>query len=309
MTRAWLIVLLAMPAIVAAQTAPTPSAGQITFPTVVHSGTDGFINAAECVGGTIELSWAPEASTTVITGYQLYATNKTGTTGSCPKTNGDKGDTSLLAGPVGVIITNDLTNPMLDVEFATSLIATQALGSGACDNTSDVNIGLCIQATNGGADVATARGTLTLSRSAPNAPASASASAGENALRVSWPESQGNPAVEYYIAEALTGPSIDPTQTATVSGSSGPVGTNEARIGGLTNGVIYEVRVTAYSTADNASDPVFAGTASPAPVNDFWETYRAAGGREQGGCASGAGAAGALALLAIASLVALRRRR
>ncbi len=56
------------------------------------------------------------------------------------------------------------------------------------------------------------------------------------------------------------------------------------RIGGLTNGVMYEIRARTIDAAGNYSfdwsDPVY-GT--PQMVDDFWETYKRNGGDEKGG--------------------------
>jgi uncharacterized protein (TIGR03382 family) len=318
MRRASLLAVLALPAVAAAQVTPTPTAGSITFPTQVNTAVDKYINAAECRSGTITLRWAISFDTNKgvanLASYQLYASDHAEDSAvnkeRCPTENDDK-LTGVHAGSIVDAITTNLSDPSPELEFDTALIASVA-GLGAC-NASGTTIMLCVQARDSSDGlIGTARTNLTLSTTAPGAPESASASPGEQALDVHWGDSSGEPTPEYHIAEVVTGPGVDPTVSTSTSKASGAVagtGSGSVRIDGLTNGVIYAVYVTAYSTADNASDPVFAGTASPTPVNDFWETYRAAGGREQGGCASGAGAAGTLALLAAASLVALFRRR
>lgn len=325
MRRAWLLALLATPAVSAAQTVPAPTrgSGDITLATQVNTAVDEFINAAECLDGTIKLQWSPVYVTTPtaksaadLGSYQVYASDQPTVdavkSGDCPTTNGDKGVTGLHAGAVSDRITGaaNLIDPSPVLEFDTALIASVA-GLGAC-NVSDTNIMVCVQARDlGGNPIGTARRTLIVSTKSPNAPESASVTSGENALNVRWGDSPGLPEPEYHIAEAVIDPTVDPSvSTTTVVASSGPVpgaGANDVRLEGLENGVVYAVYVTAYSTADNPSDPIFAGTAAAAEVNDFWETYRAAGGREQGGC--GPGAAGPLALLGAVSLLALLRRR
>ncbi len=318
MRRAWLLALLATPALAAAQVTPTPTAGNITFPTQLNTAIDKYINAAECRSGTITLRWAISFDTNKavanLAKYQLYASDHasdgTVTKGTCATANNEK-VTGLLAGPVSAEITTNVSDPSPEIVFDTDVIASVA-GLGAC-NTLGTDVALCVQARDSNSQpIGTARTTLTVATTPPGAPASASASPGDQALEVSWGDSSGEPTPEYHIAEVTTGPGVDPTQSTTTTKSSGAVastGAGSTRIEGLTNGVVYEVRVTAFSTADNASDPVFGGTASPEEVNDFWEAYRAAGGREQGGCSTGAGAAGALGILAAASLVAFRRRK
>jgi hypothetical protein len=307
MRRAWLLALLAAPAVAAAQT-PTPGPGLVTFPAVPQSATDGFINAAECLGGTIALSWRPLFDTgksfadmAVGGSYQLYASN-TVTTGACPTTDADKGIDSLKAAPVGETITANLNETMFDVAYATSVIAGAA-GKGACNATANEDIELCVQAKDpGGNAIGVARGKLILSLTKPSAPSLTSASSGEQALNVRWdaPNAGSN---ESYEAQA----SVDPNFLATsVIRSSGRVTGTEVRITRLENNVTYTVRVFAFSDADNQSDPSNAVTGIPLPVNDFWEAYQAAGGREEGGCATGT--AGLLALAGVASLLALRRR-
>jgi MYXO-CTERM domain-containing protein len=324
MRRASLLaVLLTAPATVVAQTAPTPSPGQITFPDVSQSPIDGYINLAECRGGTIKLSWRvqfePGMSFINIASYQLYAANKipspAPTGNACTKRNGENGDNSVQAGSVGTVVTSNLGETMLDVEYLTSQIAA-ASGKGACNATAAEDIEICVEATDSPAGagnlVGTARGKLILSLVPPNTPTDPSTPApGEGALNVSWSKSPGDPVPDYYVAQATTGPNVDPTQTATVTVGSGTISALDtrmsARISHLTDGVVYQVTVTAFSIADNPSlEPAFAGTGSPTQVNDFFEMYKADGGREVGGCSSGT--AGLLALAGVGALLALRRR-
>jgi uncharacterized protein (TIGR03382 family) len=73
------------------------------------------------------------------------------------------------------------------------------------------------------------------------------------------------------------------------------------------NNVEYQVRVYAFSSADNRSAASEAGVGTPMLVRDFFAIYREDfGGREEGGCASGA--AGLLALLGVGSALLFRRR-
>jgi hypothetical protein len=237
-----------------------------------------------------------------VTSYQLYAANKV-TTGACPISDNDKGDNSLRAGPVGSAVTTDLRETMIDVSFATSVIATRA-GRGACD--ADGVIEVCVQALSGGTDVGTARGTLQLSLAKPAAPALQSVTPGEQALNVDW-DAPNPGAGESYEAFAVTTDPSDPAFVGTQAiHSSGRATATDARVADLVNFAVYQVHVIAYSDADNPSDPSNVVTSSPLPVDDFFEAYKKAGGRETGGCASGG--VGLLALAGVASLLVLRRR-
>lgn len=83
-------------------------------------------------------------------------------------------------------------------------------------------------------------------------------------------------------------------------------------ISGLTNGVPYRVVLLAIDRARNVT-ALDVGSATPAPVRDFWEDYKAQGGRARGGCGVGqAGAGGGVLIglgLALWAGAALRRRR
>ena len=63
--------------------------------------------------------------------------------------------------------------------------------------------------------------------------------------------------------------------------------------------------VSALSAAGNPSAESNALLGTPIPADDFWDRYSAAGGQEEGGCATGA--AGPLALLGLAAAFARRR--
>jgi uncharacterized protein (TIGR03382 family) len=82
---------------------------------------------------------------------------------------------------------------------------------------------------------------------------------------------------------------------------------SSARFDGLVNTVTYAVTARTFSKAGNPSDPSDAVDGTPQHVNDFWDTYKADGGRDDGGCAGGP--AGPLALVLVAGALALTRRR
>ncbi len=306
MRRAWLLALVAAPAVAAAQI--TFDNGR-TFPN--------YINAAECAGGsTIKLSWTvafvngftafPVGGT-----YQVYAANQPHVSPTC--FTAPNSTTGLVAGPVGTQITGtgqSMAAQVLDTgQFVTA-------SGRSCSTAGDQTIYVCVQGTpsGGGSNFGFATGNLTLSVSPPPAPINVNVSPGDSALNVSWDPGVATTAApadsQEYVVEATvvgtTPGASDPTPVHT----SGRVTAEDLRFSGLVNNVIYAVRVFAFSKAGNesaASDPV---EGMPEPVADFWDAYKNAGGREQGGCASGAGAAGALGLLlAAASLVVLRRRK
>jgi hypothetical protein len=92
--------------------------------------------------------------------------------------------------------------------------------------------------------------------------------------------------------------------------------TGSLRVTGLRNGRTYNVVVAAVDGSGNVGPPSPAGTCDvPAPVNDFWTTYRQAGGQAGGGfCALEAvgepvPSATGLAIFASASVLAFRRKR
>ncbi|MDB4932389.1 MAG: hypothetical protein JWM10_4873 [Myxococcaceae bacterium] len=83
---------------------------------------------------------------------------------------------------------------------------------------------------------------------------------------------------------------------------------------GLDNGRAYRMAVVAQDLAGNRSIASVSGNCvTPVPVTDFWEAYRAAGGRAQpGACGVGAGrlgAGGGWIVLAVGVALWSRRRR
>jgi hypothetical protein len=315
MRRVLLLALVAAPALPLAQSLPVPSAGRISFGTDAHSSVDEFINSAECAGGRILVRWDVEGASTGsssnATTYTVYAHNATTThtdtsTGACPKADADGGDTALRAKP---ILTVDATesNPgnsaaSLDIALDAALIVS--VSGKSCSATANEDIVLCVQGDNG----ATARGKAVLSTQAPNKATGLGAGSGSGALNVVWTAPTGSPQAEYYFVEAsFAGTSttaIDPTLVPTVR--SGNLTATSFRLEGLVNTVVYNVRVHSFSTADNesVSDAV---QGMPELANGFWDSYRNAGGKEEGGC--GVGSAGPIGILLAAAAIAVRRRR
>jgi hypothetical protein len=153
-----------------------------------------------------------------------------------------------------------------------------------------------------------ATGSVPLDLVSPAAPVLVSVSGGDGSLTAVWTLGTGS-------ADAgTTGSANNFTVTATpADGSPGQrsttftgAGTTSGRVTGLINGVLYNVTVTALTIGSNPSPPSNELPGTPVVVNDFWRLYQNAGGREQGGC--GTGAAGLAALLALAPLLWRKRR-
>jgi hypothetical protein len=127
----------------------------------------------------------------------------------------------------------------------------------------------------------------------------------------------GNP-IEGGLVPANGGISTIPSNYLVGAGSAGLTisdkNTGTFTITGLRNGPPgYNVVVAAVDGSGNVGPPSMEVCDYPAPVNDFWNLYRQAGGRAGGGCALGAlgepgPAVSGLALVAAASALARRRR-
>ncbi len=312
MRRALLLAVLAAPALAGAQTV---SPGAIQFSKnggqdLVHGP---FINAAECPATStnqIYLSW----NTALLSGagwpaaarYQVYVSNKQhpGTSPN-PCTTAPNG-TDTFAGAVGDPVPATAQTQNL-VPYATgAFVAALNDPNLTCSVTADTSIYVCVQASNAntGSVVGFALGTLTLSTWAPGAPTGVSATpADDGALRISW-TAPSSTAYDYVLT-------ADGTPTDATLHTAGDIRALSYLLTGLTNGVTYTISVYARSQAGNASTAATT-TATPVPVLNFWDLYHDAppngfGGREQGGCSSGA--AGPEALLALAALLAKLRRR
>jgi hypothetical protein len=331
MRRAALLALLALPIAGVAQTTytaqtpptynvPTPTVpGTIGFLLLPLSPVDGFINLDECLNHrAITLRWlllfetvngvAFSAANLPGGSFQLYAndqaSNTTANQGPCAQSFGDKGVANLNAGSVGPTITSGLQDPSLGYDFDLTMIASVA-GQGAC-NESGADIMVCVQAKDrSGTNIGEARVKLTVATTLPKPPLAVSATPGDGALNVAWAQdATSSPTQDSYVIDAVpVGTIIDPTPDH----SSPRITTTTFRLGGLVNGQTYSVTVRSFSTASNESGPSAAVEATPTPVLDFFNTYKADGGRETGGCASGS--AGVLALAALGGFLAMARRR
>jgi hypothetical protein len=337
MRRALLLAtLLAAPTLGFAQ-----SAGAMTFTNTDADPKANSINVVECrsTTATVEISWQPTASPTATpVTYQLFASNKdtanttvfTGLTATTvPTTCPTEADTNATNGTTVKAVGNLLTNPgsLASVPFPTAQIA-QALTTTSltdpCSGTATTTIYLCMQGKQNGAVFGTARATITLALTKPDASPQLllPVAPGNNALTPKWADSASNSS--YYQVQVIS--LLDPS-TLPTAGAFDPAGTfaafdprdpsprhasgfvtgKETRVSGLVNGVTYGVMVTSFTSDYNPGDPSNIATGSPEVTYDFWQTYKNAGGRETGGCSSGL--AGPVALLAVAGALALFRRR
>lgn len=265
---------------------------------ITESDGDAYVNLSECQGvtaDTLTLQWQ------VGSGGVAPISVPAGTTvslsisadGNCPLTSavawkpaappdaGQSASGSYAAGDVGKVLAD--------------------LGLNGCGTQSTVLHACASMSVSGTTYSAT--GTITLDTQLPPAPTLGGVAPGDSALIVSYtpgtPTTSAPAANDHYQAQA-TGPDGVAHLSSTTTSTGG------TRIEGLSNGVAYDVVVFAYNKAGNQSAASNVMSGAPEPVADFWQTYKNAGGREQGGC--GAGSAGALAPLLALLALALRRR-
>ncbi len=291
-TRLLAAAALLGPALAAGQTL---SPGQVTV-------SDLEISIAECRSDTTNHSISWNAS---ITGGAIPTTSdefrvfvSTDTT-TCP--------TSLPAGTPydtrfynGQDATGSVTKQIADLKTALAV---------NCDSLQDLPYRICVYLVQGGNVIGTAGGTsfggtaFKFQLALPPAPSITSVDPADGALQVAFAAGSASgtevAATRYQIeATAASDPALHRSDVTTPG---------RYRISGLQNGVQYTVVARGFSSAGNQGPDSQPALGTPVPSSDFWETYRQAGGREEGGCASGA--AGALALAGLLAALALRRRR
>jgi hypothetical protein len=192
----------------------------------------------------------------------------------------------------------------------------QKAGITSC--TTDATLYVCarlLTSTSDSTALGATSGSIAVQVQPPNAPTSVISRPGDTVLHLSWTPPATGVAVDHYKAVVTATRICSTTVTPPCEYASASVhtydGITQASFDakGLVNDLPYSVVVYAVSAGgavSPASDPPVTGVdATPIPVNDFWEQYKQDGGREQGGCATGAG--GLLALLGAAA--ALRRAR
>lgn len=336
-----LAALLAVPGSARAQVAP--NAGQVTFENA-FIGADGC-SSTSTSNTTVRIAWLDQVDTANAASnpstagvFRIYATNTAPVASAsgaqyCQTVNNPNATTGqVFAAQVG----SDIPNTGLSLSGVASAVSetaiAQAAGFGSCTQDGQ-NIFVCVHfypyAVGGGTQpqgtaTAWAVGTMTLSLSRPGAITLDQVLPGNGALNVYWSDHNASQAAKYKIrALSLLDPTLLPT-----AGDFGPssayamfdprdpsahetgfiTGTGPYRMAGLVNYVAYAVAVVPFSAAETAGDPSNIVSSEPQVVSDFWQTYKAAGGREAGGCSSGVAGPIGLGLL-IATLALVRRRK
>ncbi len=302
-TRA-LAALLLVPSLAAAQTAGVLTAD----PTEVGRAT--------CGTETVGLTWT---SSTAAASGNTWRVAVQANTDACPTTT----NSAPVSTASNVVVANQLVvSGATNAAVTLSAGAIETAGSVTCvtsGSAADVVKNLCVWliANPGTGETSTpvAAGTFTFQFARPPPPVLNGVRPANSALIVDFSRGadvgQDNAVPEQYrvyvygptAAAACTATPVPVDPTCLVASPFVPG--SGSRVGGLQNDTQYTVEVTAVSSGGNESDPSSPGYGTPLPFESFWNTYEAAGGREQGGCGGGAGALSLLALLPLA----LRRRR
>jgi MYXO-CTERM domain-containing protein len=312
MRRVPLALLLAAPALALGQT--------LTDGTLVFDPED--VNQSMCTDAldgdvpvptpsTIELDWrisiTDGATFTSGGDYAIFASTRKWDADE-GESNTDFCDESSTAGSgftasqVGVDFTANAQTDSLsvDVEDILAAVGITAATENACS--SDRTIYVCVHwYRDGETRTGWARRQLKLSFQAPGAPVLNSVTPGDGRLHVDWSAPTTGATVGYYKIRATNAANAADTRT------TGEIKNTSGTIDGLTNDETYNVVVFAFTASDNVSLESNTVQGTPQLVDDFFEHYQGEGGREQGGCTTGA--AGVVALLGAAALLALRRRK
>jgi len=296
------ILLFVAPSIALAQTTPTTGNGTVTV--AENADQDKIISIAECLNqrsDNLQITWTFNSGGTPP--FELRVSDQT----SCPQTSSNGTTVTAHSITIGTTSTNNFADPQ-----TVSNRINAVFGAG-CPTTA-TTLFVCVIDSAG--NVIT--GSIPLDLAAPPAPFANTPTPGDSALNVSW--SQGSGTVDAGSVDGGTGtansyrifcePSANApdggaitTRCADITGQ----GTTSTRVTGLTNGTEYAVEVTAVTLSGNESPHSNRVFGTPIEIQDFWRLYKTDGGREQGGCAAGAG--GLVALLALAPLAWRRWRR
>jgi Synergist-CTERM protein sorting domain-containing protein len=290
------IILLVAPTLGLAQTA-----GNGTVTVAENADQDKVVSIAECLNqkqDNLQISW------TFNSGgggpFTLLASDQT----ACPQSSSNG---TTVTAHTTTMASGVTTNNFADTQTVATRIA--AVFGANCPGTATA-LFVCVVDSSTNTIIT---GSIPLDLASPPAPVANEPTPGDGALNVSW--SQGTGSVDggtgaangfrVYCQESATAPADTPiaNKCADVTGQ----GTTSLRVTGLNNGTEYAVEVTAVTLSGNESGHSNRVLGTPVQIEDFWRLYRADGGREQGGCAAGAG--GLAALLALAPVVWYRRRR
>jgi hypothetical protein len=310
MRRVLLVLLLAAPASALAQT--------IVLPTGVSA-----IDVAQCKGTnsgqvpqlsdkmSLDLTWTVATVNSSVVQpddvFRLYASSVQPAAGQASTSTGNKLDSCttnvsgapITAGQVG----SDVTGVTSTTQSTPESFGTAAIAAAAglnCTDTTSVPVYLCVQWLSSGSLVkGYATATLTLDRTIPGAPTLNSADPGDGALHLSCTAATN--------ATTYVGSATSQANASEVHYSSEASSCSDVTITGLTNGQSYDVVVYGIDANNNPGAASNQVTGTPVVTNDFWQNYKADGGREQGGCSTAAGAAGILG--GLLSVLALRRRK
>jgi hypothetical protein len=307
--------LLALLLLTSPSAAYSQAAGQIFFGGSI---TSPAINAAKCsvtnTSDTIGLTWTIQlealAAFNTTGEYRVYAASKDQGTNTpfCYRADDTATSPTWRAGEL-------TTNPASPPATSQSVITTSVLvkpseiaAKAGYDCSADADaVHLCVlwyDAVDGTTPRGWAKGTVSLKVVPPGAPTISAVAPDEKALFVSVdPAATGVAATKFRArARAVVDDGTGDHYSALTAIDA------HARIEGLVNDRSYYVWARSYSAEENESaDSAQFGTAvSPQPVQDAWEHYKLAGGRDSGGCQ--AGGAGLVALLGAATLLRLRRR-
>jgi hypothetical protein len=298
--RAYLALLLALPMTALAQTT-TATAGQVII--TENNDTDGVINNGDCKDPSahgLNFNWLLASGLTLSSGSTVtltVSTTATAASTACP--------TGTNIWSVSAPVNTDGTGQYpSSTDFANLTSILTPLGFASCSQTS-LTLYACVSATvtAGTTTTYTATGSIVFDQTLPPAPTITSVVPGDGALEVTFTGGATTttaPATAFsYHATATPHAGGTPTTTTEFTGTS-------IRIEGLTNGTPYDVTVSATSQYGNVGAPSASSPGTPQVVLNFWRLYGNAGGREEGGCASGP--AGVFALL-VPIFFALRRRR
>jgi uncharacterized protein (TIGR03382 family) len=306
-----LATLLAAPLLASAQ-----SSGQVLFAN--NRINPNTVNATECNpanAATVLVRWTPmllSGATSAPVGgtYIIYGSNTAPLNGTQCQT------VDNLVSPNN-IRANTILNTNSSATNATITLSSLLAASGLSCANDGQTLYICVQGVQGGSNIpatnfAIASATVTISTTVPNVPNIFLIKPGDRALNVYWdPGNVGTGTGTTLQVEIQVTPTLSTTGAWDTRGtrSAGRFGASPARVEDLVNTVVYNVQARALTDAENASDfsPSGVTTGMPQAVNDFWDIYKAEGGRDTGGC--GAGTAGPVGLGVLIATLALVRRR